>query len=141
MTKSKANSVEEYKDVSKDKTGQFRRGAKHRGYFVFERPAATKKEPNKMQIDVQPVYVFQSKLQIARILLKEPGVVLLGYFESGCLVRIPKEWEFQRTKYPAADYICTSIWTNRNAKLRHPRYGEIGPIGLRILFDAGLKRV
>ncbi len=140
VTKSKAESTQEYKDVSKDQTGQFRRGAKHRGYFVYERPAPTKNAPGKMQIEVQPIYVFQNKSQIAGKFTRDPGVVLMGYFESGCLVQITKPWKFQGKEYPTGEYICTSIWTNRNAKLRHPRFGEIGPVGLRILFDAGFKR-
>jgi len=140
-TKSKAGSLDEYKDISKDRTGQFRRGAKHRGYFVFERPAPSKNEPDKMQIDVRPVFVFQNVAQIGNELSKQHGVVLLGYFESGCQVHTTGEWEYKGQKFPASNYICTSIWSNRNAKLKHPRFGEIGPVGLRILFNAGLKRV
>ncbi len=139
-TKSKADSIGEYKDLSKDKTGQYRRGAKHRGYFVYERPAPSKKEPHKMQTEVQPVYVFQSEARIRKELSEQEGVIVLGFFESGCQVRTTKEWEYQGKKYPNDAYICTSIWTNRNAKLKHPQLGEIGPVGLRILLDAGFKR-
>ena len=137
VTKSKADSLEEYQDVSKDGTGQLRRGAKHRGYFVFERPAPTKKDPDRTQIEVRPVYVHEGKTAVAA------GVTgrIYGYFESGCLVRLVKPWVFQQTTYPAGEYICASIWANRNAKLRHPKFGDLGPVGLRILLDAGFERV
>jgi CRISPR-associated endonuclease Csn1 len=137
VTKSKADSLEEYKDVSKDDTGQLRRGAKHRGYFVYEQAAPTKKDPNRKQLEVRPVYVHQSKKAVAA------GITgrMYAYFESGCLVRLAKPWVFQGKPYPPGQYICASIWANRNAKLRHPEYGDIGPVGLRLLLDAGFERV
>jgi CRISPR-associated endonuclease Csn1 len=135
-TRSKADSLEEYKDVSKDGTGQLKRGAKHRGYFVYERPTATSKQPDRKQIEVRPVYVHESKNDVQAKLSQ-----IHGYFESGCLVRLLKPWIFQGKEYPAGEYILTSIWANRNAKLRHPVFGEIGPVGLRILLDAGFQRV
>jgi CRISPR-associated endonuclease Csn1 len=137
VTKSKADSLEEYKDVSKDGTGQLRRGAKHRGYFVYEHLAATKKDPDRKKLEVRPVYVHESKKAVAA------GITgrIYAYFESGCLVRLAKPWVFQGKPYPPGQYICTSIWANRNAKLRHPEYGDIGPVGLRLLLDAGFERV
>jgi CRISPR-associated endonuclease Csn1 len=137
VTKSKADSLDEYKDVSKDGTGQLRRGAKHRGYFVYEQPAPTKKAPDRKQVEVRPVYVHESKGAVASGIVGE----VCGYFESGCLVRLARPWVFQDKEYPAGEYICASIWANRNAKLRHPQFGDIGPVGLRVLLDAGFQRV
>ncbi len=145
VTKSKADAVEEYINVSKSgessERGQFKRGAKHRGYFIYERPAPTRKEPNKMQIEVHPVFVFQSKKAEEENLLKLTGIKMHGYFESGCQVRTQREWEFQGDKYPADEFILGSVWANRNAKLWHPVHQEIGPVGLRILLDAGFERI
>jgi CRISPR-associated endonuclease Csn1 len=145
VTKSKADAVEEYKNVSKSgnasERGQFKRGAKHRGYFIYERPAPTRKEPSKMQIEVCPVFVFQSKIAVQEELLKQAGIKMHGYFESGCQVRTQREWEFQGDKYPADEYILGSVWSARRAKLRHPAFGEIGPVGLKVLFDAGFERI
>jgi CRISPR-associated endonuclease Csn1 len=141
MTKSKADAIEEYKDISKDGAGQLRRGAKHQGYFVYEHPVPSKKEPSKKQIEVRPVYVFESKTKVAEVIRNIKGAILFDYFESGCQVQTKREWNFQGKCFPAAQYICTSIWANRNAKLRHPQFGEIGPVGLRILLDAGFERV
>jgi hypothetical protein len=56
-------------------------------------------------------------------------------------VRTNREWEFQGKRYPADQYILGSVWANRNAKLWHTQLGEIGPVGLRILLDAGFKRI
>jgi hypothetical protein len=145
VTKSKADAVEEYKNVSKagdsSKRGEYKRGAKHRGYFIYESPAPTRKEPNKMQIEVCPVFVFQSKKVVQENLLKLAGIKIHGYFESGCQVRTQREWEFQKQKYPADEYILGSVWSDGRAKLRHPRFGEIGPIVLRVLLNAGIERI
>lgn len=145
VTKSKADAVDEYKNVSKaagaSERGQFKRGAKHRGYFIYERPTPTRKELNKMQIEVCPVFVFQSKMAVQADLLKQAGIKLHGYFESGCQVRTQRDWKFQGKNFPADEFILGSVWANRNAKLWHPIHKEIGPVGLRILLDAGFERI
>jgi CRISPR-associated endonuclease Csn1 len=145
VTKSKEDAVDEYKNVSKagdsSKRGEYKRGAKHRGYFIYERPAPTRKEPNKMQIEVCPVFVFQSKKAVQENLMKQVGLKMHGYFESGCQVRTQREWEFQGKKYPADEFILGSVWANRNAELWHPVHQKIGPVGLRILLDAGFERI
>jgi CRISPR-associated endonuclease Csn1 len=144
-TKSRADAVEEYLNVTEagdsSERGQFKRGAKHRGYFIYERPAPTRREPNKMQVEVCPVFVFQSKKAVQAKLLKQARIKMHGYFESGCQVRTQREWEFQEQKYPADEFILGSVWANRNAKLWHPIHQEIGPVGLRILLDAGFERI
>jgi CRISPR-associated endonuclease Csn1 len=137
VTKSKADSLGEYKDLSKDGSGQLRRGAKHQGYFLYERPAPTKQDAGKKQIEVQPVYVHQGRKAVAAGIAGQ----IIGYFESGCLVRLVKPWTFRGRDYPAGQYVCSSIWASRSAKLRHPLFGEIGPVGLRILLEAGFQRV
>jgi CRISPR-associated endonuclease Csn1 len=145
VTKSKADVTDEYKNVSKDgdtaKRGQFKRGAKHRGYFIFDHPAPTRKEPNKRQVEVRPVYVFESRRAVQAELAKIKDWSVCGFFESGCQVRTRREWEFQGKKYPADEFILGSVWANRNVKLWHPIYQEVGPVGLRILLDAGIERI
>ena len=145
VTKSKADATDEYVNVSKDgaaKTrGQFKRGAQHQGYFVYERPAPSRKEPAKTQIEVRPVYAFESPWLVEQELQKEPNFRIIGFFESGCQVRTQREWIFRGIKFQADEYILGSIWVSRNAKLWHPIHQEIGPVGLRILLDAGFQRI
>jgi CRISPR-associated endonuclease Csn1 len=145
VTKSKAEATDEYKNVSKDvdagTRGQYKRGAKHRGYFIYDRPAPTRKEPNRMQVEVRPVFVFESKREVLEDLSKHTDWKNYGFFESGCQVRTQREFEFQAKKYPADEFILGSVWANRNAKLWHPIHQEVGPVGLRILLDAGFKRI
>ncbi len=145
VTKSKADSIEEYKDVAKHdgdaQRGQFKRGAKHRGYFIYERPAPSKKDAQHTQIEVRPVFVFEGKHSVHEELRQHSGWKIHGYFESGCQVSLEKIWQFRGKTYPTGEYILKSVWANRNAELKHPQHGEIGPVGLRILLEAGFKRI
>lgn len=145
VTKSKADATDEYKNVSKEgdaaKRGQFKRGAQHRGYFIYDRPAPSRKEPQRIQVEVRPVFVFESMRKVMGEMREHADWRLHGFFESGCQVRTQREWEFQGKKYPPDEFILGSVWANRNAKLRHPKFGEVGPVGLRILLDAGLERI
>ncbi|HEX3719317.1 MAG TPA: hypothetical protein VH595_15280 [Verrucomicrobiae bacterium] len=144
LTKSKADSLDEYKDVAKhgpNSRGQYKRGAKHRGYFIYERPAPTQKDSQRKQIEVRPVFVFQTGRDVRADLERHSDWKIHGYFESGCQIGMSKDWEYQGNTYPAGEYILGSVWANRNAKLRHPQHGEIGPVGLRILLDACFTRI
>jgi len=145
VMKSKADSTEEYKNITKEgaaaKRGQFKRGAKHRGYFIYDHPAPTRKEPEKMQVEVRPVFVFESWRAVQGELNRNKDWKIYGFFESGCQVRMQREWNFQGKKYPADEFILGSVWANRNAKLWHPIHQEVGPVGLRILLDAGFERI
>jgi hypothetical protein len=144
VTKSKSDATDEYFNVAKgaeSSRGQFKRGAKHRGYFIYERPAPTKKEPTKTQIEVRPVFVFQNTRAVLQELRAHSDWKIHGFFESGCQVRTQKAWEFQGNTYAPDEFILGSVWANRNAKLWHPKHGEVGPVGLRILLNSGFQRV
>ncbi len=144
VTKSKADSIEEYRNIAKADTGQrgqYKRGARHRGYFIYERPAPTRKEPGRTQVGVRPVFVFENQASVRAQLQARGDWSVHGFFQSGCQVRLEKAWSFQEKTFPAGEYILGSIWSNGNAKLKHPVFGEIGPVGLRILLSAGFQRV
>jgi CRISPR-associated endonuclease Csn1 len=145
VTKSKADSAGEYKNIAKEGAapgkGQFKRGARHRGYFIYDRPAPTLKEPRKMQVEVWPVFVFESRRAVQEKLARNAEWKIYGFFESGCQVRTTREWIFRGKKYPPDEYILGSVWANRNAKLWHPIHKEVGPVGLRSLLDAGFEKI
>ena len=144
VTKSKADSTEEYRNIAKHGStgrGQFKRGAKHRGYFIYERPAPTKKDATKTQLAVRPVFVFEGKKEVLAKLSQNSDWKIHGYFESGCQVKTARSWHFQGGTDDPDQFILGSVWANRNAKLWHTQHGEIGPVGLRILLDAGFERI
>lgn len=94
-----------------------------------------------MQVEVRPVYVFESKLAVATEFQTHVDWRNYGFFESGCQVRTQREWKFQGKTYSTDEYILSSVWTDGRAKIRHPVHGELGPIGLRVLLEAGFERI
>lgn len=94
-----------------------------------------------MQVEVRPVFVFESKVEVLKELQTHTDWMIHGFFESGCQVRTRREWEFQGKKYPADEFILGSVWTDARAKIRHPIHGELGPVGLRTLLNVGFERI
>ena len=137
VTKSKADSLEEYKDVSKDGTGQLRRGAKHRGYFVHEQPAPTLKYPDRKQVEARPVYVHESKQAVAA------GITgrICGYLESGCLVGLNKAVAHRKTPLAAGQYLLNTIRSDGFVVLTSATGQVSQPIGIAKLLAAGFRRL
>lgn len=104
--------------------------------------------PEYRKIEVRPVFAFQNRKAIERELNAETGLEVLGYFWSNCQVMIDRPWEFKGETYPPGEYTLKTLWTQGNAVLKHAKHGLIGvkpkhnaPIGLRILVDAGIRRI
>lgn len=140
MTKSKADSTDEYVDVSKDGSGQLRRGETHRGYFVYCIPAPTKKEPEKKRAVVKPVYAFQS-VALIRKKLEDQGIVDAQFFESGCTVEISQPVEHPKTPLAPGRYILNSIWEQGNVVVTSGTGKVSAPIGLAHMLNAGFRSV
>ncbi len=72
----------EYKDLSKDGTGAFRKALKgHKGQIVFM--------DNKGKLRVRPVYAFESIQRVRNDLAASIGhLAVKGFFQSGCLVEL-----------------------------------------------------
>jgi len=137
VTKSKADSLEEYKDVSKDGSGQLRRGARHRGYFVYECPEPARKDPDRKQVRVRPVYVHESKQAAAA------GITgrVLGYFESGCLVGLDQSLPHPKTPLSAGTYLLNTLRRDGFAVLTNAAGAVSQPIGIGKLLAAGFHRL
>ncbi len=75
----------EYKDLSKDGSGSYRKAKKgHQGQLVY---LDANGEPR-----VRPVYAFESLAQVRKNLLAEAGLgsQFYGFFQSGCRVTLDK---------------------------------------------------
>lgn len=140
MTKTKPNALDEYCDVSKDGTKQLRRGEMHRGYFVFLSPAPTKKEPDRQQARVHPVYAFES-VELVRLELYEKGARSAQFFQSGCTVELENRVEHTKTPLEAGRYLLNSIWADGRAKMTSTSGKLSEPINLGELLKAGFRRV
>lgn len=139
MTKTKADSTGEYVDVSKDGSGQLRRGETHRGYFVYWMPSPTKKEADKKRAVVKPVYAFQS-VALIDLELKRQGIANAQFFESGCTVEISQPVDHAKTPLQPGRYILNSIWSDGRVQVTNSRGKMSDPINLGVLLNAGFKR-
>jgi CRISPR-associated endonuclease Csn1 len=151
MTETEADALEEYGDFNKSgdgSRGQYRRAASHAGYFIVTLPAPTKKEPGHRKIEVRPVFAFQSRKAIEEELKTETGLEIADYFWSNCQVMLARPWPFKGETFPAGEYTLKTLWAQGNAILKHASRGLLGakpkhnaPIGVRVLVEAGIKRV
>jgi len=142
-----AGSPDEYLDMSKDKSGAYRRGKKgHRGQIVYRFRKKDKKGVEKEIIGVKPVYAFQSRHQAEKSLRQEFGeaVMVYGFFQSGCLVSVDAEVEHDKQKLPAGIYVLNTISAKGQVKVTNQQgksFPDIPVYSLSKLIAAGFKRV
>jgi len=143
VTITDADSLDEYGNLSKDGVSsrpQLRRGKQHRGYFIVEVSAATKKEPSRRKLDVRPVYAHQSQVTSAKRLAQESGLVIKGFFESGCTVKITSAVIQGETVLTPGYYRLNSIWEDGRMKVTDFQTELHGPIPIAKFLAAGLHR-
>jgi CRISPR-associated endonuclease Csn1 len=99
----------EYKDLSKDGSGMWRKGfAEHRGQFVFL--------DAKGKFGVCPVYAFESSYQV-RERLSAKGLRILMFLQSGCMVETTATTAHDKQPLPAGIFLLKSIRGNTDAAL------------------------
>ncbi|MDP1579525.1 MAG: HNH endonuclease domain-containing protein [Candidatus Didemnitutus sp.] len=99
----------EYKDLSKDRTGSYRKALKeHRGQFVFRNLAG--------KAGACPVYAFEAIHQVHQRLATE-GLTPLMFLQSGCLVQTSMPAAHEKQPLPAGTYQINSVRANTNAAL------------------------
>ena len=140
-TVTKPDVLDEYADLSKDLSGQLRKGKQHRGYFIVEVTKPTKKEPDKRVYEVRPAYTHQSIHKLREILKAEAGTRIIGFFESGCLVQIDKAIDHTKTPLIPGIYRLNSIWEQGNAVVTNSSSKISAPIGLTKFIAAGFRRI
>jgi CRISPR-associated endonuclease Csn1 len=125
--------TDEYKDLSKDLQGAWKKAKKgHKGQIVYKDKAG--------KYRVRPVYAFEA-LSIVRKKLAgicaEPGI----FFQSGCSVILTSCVEHATTPLVPGNYTLTTIFADGRARLTGANGKPSLPIALPKLFAAGLKRV
>jgi hypothetical protein len=99
----------EYKDMSKDGTGAYRKALKgHRGQIVFiDRDGKPR---------IRPIYVFESVHAVWKK-LREEGAKVYGFFRTGCLVKIDKPIPHDTTPLEPGVYRLNTIETIGRARV------------------------
>ena len=137
----------EYKDLSKDGTGAYRKALKgHKGQIVYVETSTDKKGQTKETAQVRPVYAFESQAQVAKELTERLGdkCRVIGFFQSGCLVEVDKPVTHAKQPLPPGKYRLNTIITdNKQIKITTPdgkTYPEIPKYSLASTIAAGFKR-
>jgi hypothetical protein len=130
-----AGKPDEYKDLSKDRTGAFRKALKgHKGQFVYLNGNGKSK--------VRPVYAFESIQKVKAELIETIGqTAIKGFFQSGCLVEIKLAVSHAKTPLVPGKYSLNTIKGNGFVVLTNSSGQVSQPIGLNKLLAAGFERL
>lgn len=139
----------EYKDMSKDGTGAYRKALKgHKGQIVYTYPKTDKNGGTKETYAVRPIYAFESTTQVIEELRRKYGKSLQvkGIFQSGCMIQTDKEAFHAKKPLPPGKYILSTIQVSSSsvAKLKTingQTYPAIPLYNIASLFAAGMRRI
>ncbi len=132
----KYGSLDEYKDISKDHRGQYRRGEKHQGYFLYE-------DKENQKPSVKPVYAWASVYK-TRQELEAQGHRIIEFLYSNCMIKILSDMNVERKggkqeHIPAGTYRCSTIQNAAKAILKTAS-GEDRLVNIKYLIAAGVQR-
>jgi CRISPR-associated endonuclease Csn1 len=137
----------EYKDLSKDGTGAYRKALKgHKGQIVYVEISTDKKGATKESAQVRPVYAFESQAKVSKELADKFGasIRVIGFFQSGCLVEVDKPVAHAKQPLPPGKYRLNTILTDsKNVKVTTAdgkTYPDIPRFNLGNMIAAGFKR-
>lgn len=138
----------EYKDMSKDGTGAFRKAKKgHRGQIVYVETSTDKKGKPTESVQVRPIYVFESPAIVHRELREQLGdkCRVVGFFQSGCLIEVTQQVPHAKLALPSGRYLMNTIITkSKSVQLTTSEgktYPDIPYYNLAAMVAAGMKRV
>jgi len=127
-----AGEPEEFRDLSKDGTGAYRKGDKHQGFILYQTGAGGKAEP---------VYAFESKHQKMTAVRDSTGSeAIVAFVESGCVLKIDEAISAATPAMPRGQYIFTSISNKRTAKFKDAR-NQVYRCSVKNLIAAGVHRL
>ncbi len=137
----------EYKDLSKDGTGSYRKALKgHKGQIVYVLISMDKNGENKEAAQVRPVYAFESQAQVSKEVAEKFGEKcrVIGFFQSGCLVEVDKTVAHNKSPLPNGKYRLNTILTDsKSVKVTRAdgkTYPDIPLYNLGNMIAAGFKR-
>jgi CRISPR-associated endonuclease Csn1 len=125
----------EYKDLSKDGSGAYRKALKgHKGQIVY---LEENRKPR-----VRPVYAHESIRAVrAQLLMESAATTIKGFFQSGCLVELTGNVAHPKTPLPAGKYSLNTIRRDGFVVLTNSSGQVSQPIGLTKLLPAGFRRI
>lgn len=125
-------SAVEYKDLSKDQSGAWRKAQKHKGQIVYLDQAGKPR--------VRPIYVFESEAAVHKELQAE-NAKIIDCFVSGCTVELTSSVDHSQTPLSSGRYILNSIWETGYVVVTNQHGKASKPLSLNKLLLAGLHRI
>lgn len=125
----------EYKDLSKDGRGAFRRGDGHKGQIVWESTDG--------KYYVVPIYVHASKAKLLAELDANPKKKrVCDIFTSHCMVKIGNTYNDKgELLLPEGVYMVNTIWSIGQCVLTSANGDKSKPININYLMKAGMRKV
>ena len=125
----------EFKDLSKDGTGAYRkRSGENRGQLVYRDAKGVPR--------VWPVYVWESVVQSKqRLLAQNPEARPEGFFQSGCLVSLERPINEARLSLAPGKYRLSTMEADGRVRLLDSASNRSERVTLRLLLTAGFKRI
>ena len=127
---------DEFKDLSKDACGAFRRGTAHKGQIIWKTKTG--------KYCVAPIYVHASKQTVIDELKKNKDFAeIAGIFRSHCLVEIADD-VYNKDGIPLLDkgiYMLNTIIYTGPCILTSPNGEKNKAISINYLMQAGMKRI
>lgn len=125
----------EYRDLSKDGYGAFRRGDAHKGQIVWESTDG--------KYHVVPIYVHSSKARLlAELNANSKKKRICDIFNSRCMVNVGNVYNDKgELLLPEGVYMVNTIKTNRQCVLTDANGEKSGQINLNYLMRAGMRKV
>ena len=126
----------EYKDLSKDGCGAYRKGDTHKGQIIW------KTKSNKYK--VEPIYAHASKTKLEKELKNNPDFLeIVGFFKSGCLVHIQNDVVNNKDEFiiPSGIYSLNTIKTEGNIVLTNSNGEKQNAININYIMKAGMTRI
>lgn len=126
----------EYKDLSKDGCGAYRKGKSHKGQYIWKTKGG--------RYVVTPVYTFASKIRVYDDMRRDPNCEeICGFFRQNCLVEIPNDVYDNKgvLKLKAGIYRSNTIKTGGQVNLTTPNGIKFKGISIQYLMPAGMKRI
>ena len=127
---------EEYKDLSKDGCGAFRKGDSHKGQIIWM--------DKNGRYKVSPVYVHSSKSQTMESIKSNPDFIkTAGFFKSHCLVEIESPVVNGKgdVLLSPGTYMINTIMAAGMAILSDTNGVKSPAININYLMNAGMRRV
>ena len=127
--------ADEYKDLSKDGCGAYRKGDGHKGQVIWESVDG--------KYYVEPVYVHASKAGVMAALNANPKKKrICGMFNSHCTVDVGDVYNDKGDFIlPAGRYMVNTILTTGRCVLTNADGEKRNPININYLMRAGMRRV